>query len=91
MELVFYDSPTRYMAWDKASASVKLASSIDDPWGEIPVVDVLGAGWMVSDNWVDSITTLYRYPDDEAMNAMQYLFSGRYDRCTLCTKHQRYE
>jgi acetoacetate decarboxylase len=91
MELVFYDSPTRYKTWEKASASVKLTSSIDDPWGEIPVVSVLGAGWMVSDNWVNSLTTLYRYPDDETLNTMQYLFTGRYDQCTLCTKHQRYE
>ena len=91
MELVYYDSPTRYKTWEKASASVKLASSIDDPWGEIPIVSILGAGWMVSDNWVNSLTTLYRYPDNEALNAMQYLFSGRYDQCTLCTKHQEYE
>jgi acetoacetate decarboxylase len=91
IELLFYDSPTRYSTWEKASASVKLTSTIDDPWGEIPVVSVLGAGWMVSDNWVNSLTTLYRYPDDEVANAMQYLFSGRYDRCTLCKKHQRYE
>ncbi len=91
MELLFYDSPTRYYSWDPASASVELQSSIDDPWAEVPVVRVLGAAWAKSDNWVTSLTTLYKYPDDATMDTMQYLFTGRYDRCTLCQSHQRYE
>ncbi len=91
MELFFYDSPTRYYAWEPASAKIELQSSIDDPWAEVPVVQVLGAGWAKSDNWVTSLTPLYKYTDSEAVNAMQYLFSGRYDRCTLCQSHQRYE
>lgn len=91
MELLFYDSPSRYYAWEPASATIRLQSSIDDPWAEVPVVRVLGAGWAKSDNWVNSLTPLYRYTDTEAVNAMQYLFSGRYDRCTLCQSHQHYE
>ncbi len=39
----------------------------------------------------NSLTTLYQYKDSETMDIMQYLFSGRYDRCTLCQSHQRYE
>ena len=91
MELLYYDSPTRYYTWEPASATIKMQSSIDDPWAEVPVVRALGAGWSKSDNWVNSLTTLYKYKDDEALDAMQYLFSGRYDRCTLCQSHQRYE
>lgn len=91
MELLFYDSPTRYYSWEPASAMIELRSSIDDPWAEVPVVQVLGAGWAKCDNWVNSLTSLYKYKDGEAANAIQYLFSGRYDRCTLCQSHQHYE
>lgn len=91
MELIFYDSPTRYYAWEPATATVKLASSIDDPWGEIPLTTVIGAAWSVNDNAVRGTSLLYRYPDDLAAEASQYLFTGRYDRCMLCSKHQRYE
>ncbi len=91
MELLYYDSPSRYYSWEPASATIRLQSSIDDPWAEVPVVRSLGAGWAKSDNWVNSLTTLYKYKDGEALDAMQYLFSGRYDRCTLCQSHQRYE
>ena len=91
MEIIHYDSPTRFNSWEKATATVKLCSSLDDPWGDIPLVKVLGAGWMVSDNWVKGLSTLYKYPDGEEIKAMQYLFAGRYDQCTICSSHQQYE
>jgi len=70
---------------------VELRSSIDDPWAEVPVVEVLGAGWSKCDNWVNSMTSLYKYRDEDTFNIMQYLFLGRYDYCTLCQSHQHYE
>lgn len=91
LEMTFYDSPTRFYSWEPAAAKVALGSTPDDPWGDIPVTGVVGAGWMVSDNWVRGQRTLYAYPDSEAPDVMQYLFSGRYDRCTLCREHQVYE
>lgn len=91
MEILAYDSPTRFTAWDPATAKVTLNSTPDDPWGELPIVSVIGAGWMVSDNWVDSLTTLHKYPDAQVPEVMQYLFTGRYDQCTLCREHQVYE
>ncbi len=91
MELIFYDSPTRYYSWEPASATVRLASSIDDPWGEIPLVSVLGAAWSKCDNSVRSMCTIHRYPQEECMDTMRYLFTGRYDRSLLCSAHQRYE
>ena len=91
MELFFYNSPTRYYTWEPASATVKLASSIDDPWGEIPLGSVLGAGWSKCDNWVRSMSLLHRYPQDEVVDTMQYLYAGRFDRSLLCRAHQRYE
>jgi len=91
VEMTHYDSPTRFYSWEPAAAKVTLLSTADDPWNDIPVTGVLGAGWMVSDNWVRSQRTLHTYPDSEVMDVMQYLFSGRYDRCTLLADHQAYE
>jgi acetoacetate decarboxylase len=91
MELLFYDSPTRYYTWEPAQAVVRLASSNDDPYGEIPLKSVLGAAWSVSDNWVKGTSVIYRYPQDMIMETMRYLFTGRYDQCLLNSAHQLYE
>lgn len=91
MQISHYDSPTRYKSWEPATAHVTLRSSADDPWGDLPVTRVLGAGWMVSDNWVKGQSMLHEYPDEAAADVMRYLFSGRYDRCTLSGMHQIYE
>lgn len=91
LALSFYHSPTRYHSWEPGTATVKLASSIDDPWGEVQPVAVLGAAWSVCDNWVESTTPIYHYPQDKAQETFQYLFTGRYDRCMLSLKHQHYE
>ena len=91
IQMIHYDSPTKYYSWEPASAKVTLSSSPDDPWGDVPITGVLSAGWMVSDNWVKSQKIVHEYPDDQAQNIMQYLFSGRYDKCTLYTDHQIYE
>lgn len=92
MEIVFYDSPSRFYSWEPATAKITLQSSIDDPWGEVVIDKVLGAGWMVSDNMVSGMSTIYRYDDSaDVTRAMQNLFAGRYDQCTLCSDHQQYE
>jgi len=91
LELIYYNSPTRYHSWEPATATVKLASSIDDPWGEIPLKEVYGAAWSVCDNWINGTSSLYRYSKDEADDAMQTLFTGRYDRSLLGIGRQIYE
>ncbi len=92
MKLVQYDSATRYYSWDPAEAEVRLCSTPDDPWGDVPIRNVLGAGWMVSDNWVRSpLKSLCDISADEGKRAMQNLFAGRYDQCTLYSEHQCYE
>lgn len=91
LELVYYDSPTRYYSWEPANATVKLQSSLDDPWGEIPIKRILGAGWCVQDNWARAVTPLYKYGEQEGKEAMRYLITGRYDRCMLSKNHQHYE
>ena len=91
MVMTYYDSLTRYQQWDPATAEVTFASTEDDPWAALPVTGVLGAGWMVSDNWVRSQHTLHEYAKEETDTVMQYLFRGRFDQCTLCNEHQIYE
>lgn len=91
MEVIRYDSPSRFYSWEPATATVTLDSSKDDPWGELPVVEVVGAGWMVSDNWVRGIQTLHRLDDAQAVQTMRHLFAGRYDQSTLTSAHQHYE
>lgn len=91
LKMCHYDSPTKYYAWEPATAKVTLGSSADDPWGEIKLTKVFGAGWMVSDNWARSNDTIHQYTDEETKDVMPYLFSGRYDRCTLYQDHQIYE
>ena len=83
MDLIYYDSPTRYYSWEPAAATVKFCSSADDPYGEVPLITVLGAAWAKCDNWIAGTTSLYRYPDPEAADVMQYLFAGRYDQSVI--------
>lgn len=87
----YYDNPTRYYEWSPATAKVTLGSTRDDPWGEIKIKKVFGAGWMVSDNWVRSNQVIHQYADEEITEVLPYLFSGRYDRFTMCKDHQIYE
>lgn len=90
LRIMAYDSPTRYYSWEPASATMKLNSSIDDPYGEIPLLTILGAGWAKCDNFVRKQTVLYHYPQEKIHETMQYLFTGRYDRSLLCKGHQCY-
>lgn len=91
MAIYFYDSKTAFDHWEPAAATIKMEPSLDDPWAQIPIRTVLSAGWMKSDNWVEGLTKIYEYPDDAADDAMQYLFTGRWDRSLLCKHHQHYE
>ena len=91
MDMIYYDSPTRYYSWEPASAAVKLKSSMDDPYGEIPLRKIIGAGWAKCDNFVKEMSVIYRYPDDKTIEAMQYLFTGRYDQSLLGKTTQVYE
>ena len=91
MDIIYYDSPTRYYSWEPATAVVKLNSSVDDPYGEIPPLNILGATWAKCDNYVKELSIVYRYPEDKTAEAMQYLFTGRYDQSLLGKAAQIYE
>jgi len=79
MSLYYYNSSTFYNRYEPAYAKIKLQSSKYDPWGEIKIVKVLGGSWARNNNIVVDVTKIHSYPDAEAMNIMQYLYTGRFD------------
>lgn len=86
MNLVHYDSVTDFQTWEPAAiTSLEMEPSLDDPWAELAVVKLLGAGYSINSNWVAGLATLARFEGDEADNLFSYLFSGRWDRSTLVT------
>jgi len=91
MELIFYDSFIKYDTWEPATATITLNSTLDDPYGEIEVTQVLGAAWSKCDNGVNGNSTLYRYPEEEVPEVTRYLLAGRYDRSTMCSGSQTYD
>ena len=90
LDLSYYDSVMKYDTWEPATAKMTLQSSIDDPYGEIKIDSILGAGWATCDNWVRGNTVLYTYPKDTIDETMRYLLAGRFDRSTMVKHSQRY-
>lgn len=86
-----YDSPTRFIQWDPATVKMTLRNGPNDFWGDIPVTEILGGGWMVSDNWVRSQMTIAEFSDEESVDIVRYLLPGRYDQGVFCKEHQIYE
>jgi acetoacetate decarboxylase len=92
MSLIHYDSVTDFQTWESAHVtSLHMEPSLDDPWAELTVVNLLGAGYSVNSNWVPGVSTLAEFEGDEADSLISYLFSGRWDRSTLVKgRFQRY-
>ena len=91
VKLVNYDSATDYKTWEPARIqSLEMAPSLDDPWAEIEVVKLLGAGYSVNSNPVLGVSVLAQFEGEEADRLMPYLFSGRWDRSTIVAGSQRY-
>jgi acetoacetate decarboxylase len=92
MRLLHYDSVTDFQTWEPAAiTSLEMEPSLDDPWAELTVVKLLGAGYSINSNWVAGLSTLAQFEGDEADSLFSYLFSGRWDRSTLVTgRYQRY-
>ena len=74
----------------KSGYFITMAPSLDDPWAELSVVKPLGAAYSINSNWVSSVSRIAEFEGDEADNLISYLFSGRWDRSTICAGHQRY-
>lgn len=75
--LVQYD----YKSWEPAYVTrLDVCSTPDDPWGELPVVTVIGAGLATLDL---TVRGMRRLADVDAKATMPYLLSSWYDRTTL--------
>ncbi len=91
MNLVNYESATDYKTWESGSIkSIKMESSLDDPWAELSVVKPLGAAYSINSTCDVTVSPLAQFDSDEADNLISYLFSGRWDRSMICAGHQRY-
>ena len=91
MYLVSYDSATEYQSWEPACIkSIEMQPSLDDPWVDLAVVKPLGAAYSINSNRDMRVSPLAQFEGAEADNLISYLFSGRWDRSTICAHHQRY-
>ncbi len=91
MSLLNYDSVMQYQSWEPGRIeSLQMEPSLDDPWAELRVVRPLGVGYNIASNPVLGNSTLAEFEGEEADALFSYLFSGRWDRSTLCSGHQRY-
>ncbi len=71
---------TVYHSWEKGTASVKLQDSIEDPWAELEVIEVLGAGYAHDD--VDLAWSKVLC-DVDLEEVMPHLMSARFDKGTM--------
>lgn len=66
-----------YKAWDPGYVNLGLKSSVDDPWGALPIVSVIGGAWCENDLTVHKMELLEKV---EAQNLLPFALTGRYDR-----------
>ncbi|WP_414733247.1 FAD-dependent oxidoreductase [Acetobacterium carbinolicum] len=66
-----------YKSWEPGFASLKLRSSIDDPWGELPINTIVGGAYSVNSLLVHKLNLVENL---NAEDIVPYLMSGRYDR-----------
>lgn len=73
--------------YEKGSCEVKLYDSIEDPWSELKVVEVLGAGYIKNDidlTWAEVIQNV------DVDEVMPYLLAARYDKGVMNKGEQRF-
>lgn len=66
-----------YKSWEPGFASLKLRSSIDDPWGELPINTIVGGAYSVNSLLVHKLNLVENLNAEEIV---PYLMAGRYDR-----------
>lgn len=72
-----------YKKWDKATAKLELNSSIDDPWGELPINTIIGGTYNTNDLDLGQMTLL---SIDDGNLIAPYLMRSRYDESILDDK-----
>ncbi len=70
---------TKNLVWTPGTADVKVASSENDPYGELPVYKVLGGAYIKHDTVI--MQSLKCLQEVNALEAAQYQFAGRHDAC----------
>jgi 2,4-dienoyl-CoA reductase-like NADH-dependent reductase (Old Yellow Enzyme family)/thioredoxin reductase/acetoacetate decarboxylase len=66
-----------YKVWEPATVSMKLKSSIDDPWAELPIETIIGGAYSKNSLLVHKLNLVEKL---EADDIIPYLLAGRYDR-----------
>jgi hypothetical protein len=66
-----------YHAWEPAYVDLKLHSSPDDPWGELPINTIIGGAYSKNDLIVHKCNKIC---DLDAEELMPYLLTAYYDR-----------
>lgn len=66
-----------YQSWEPGVVSMNLKSSIDDPWGELPVNTIIGGAYSKNSLLVHKLNLVEKL---EAGEVIPYLLTGRYDR-----------
>lgn len=69
-----------YTSWEPATVSMKLQSSIDDPWAELPIHTIIGGAYSKNSLLVHKLNLVEKLEEDEII---PYLLTGRYDRTTF--------
>lgn len=86
-KLIASQTVISYKTWEPATAKVTLLPSIEDPWAELEVVEVLGAGYSQNNTVLSNVELM---EEVNAGEVMSYLFSGRFDRGILCSPESRF-
>uniref|UniRef100_UPI00326178E4 oxidoreductase n=1 Tax=Clostridium sp. NkU-1 TaxID=1095009 RepID=UPI00326178E4 len=66
-----------YQAWEPGFAALNLTSSVDDPWGELPINTIIGGAYSKNSLLVHKLNLMEKLDADEIV---PYLLTGRYDR-----------
>lgn len=75
-----------YHSWEPGFANIELKSSIDDPWGELPIRTVIGGAYSSNDLMVHKLN-LCEEIDAEIL--APYLLTARYDRTAFMETGRR--
>ena len=69
-----------YHTWTPGTVSARLQSSSDDPWGQLPVLEMLGGGYSNNDLEMKELKVM---ATPNAESVMPYLMTTRFDKCAL--------
>lgn len=81
VEMVTLDMENTNVSWEKGKLKIRMTSSPDDPYGELEVIQPLGAAWFKNSDCKMLRTNPIAKLDAEI--TMPYLMMGRYDRSMM--------